>query len=328
MTRPFAVDLGWAAVLDRLDLTAADLLRAAELPADLFTRERPRLEAPAFLRLWHALERLLDDPAPGLAVGRAIETDAFSPPLFAAFSSPNLIVALERLALFKPLLGPLRLEVAEGPAGLDVTYSPEGALPLPAEFLASELVFLVSLARMATRSEIRPLQVEMIAPPATPGYRDFFGTAPRHGPANRLRFSQSDARRPFLSVNAALYAVFEPELRLRLEEAGAARSLTDRLHAALMEALPSGRTRIADVAPRLGLSPRSLQRKLGQTGTSFAAELADLRSRLAADYLRNTAHSSAEISYLLGYSDPNSFIRAFHDWTGTTPEALRRAARQ
>ena len=89
------------------------------------------------------------------------------------------------------------------------------------------------------------------------------------------------------------------------------------------EILVSGATRLAR---RLGMSARSLQRKLGSEGTSFQAELQGLRTRLAKNYLTATNHSSAEISFLLGYDDPNSFIRAFHDWTGTTPEAMRRAS--
>ena len=71
---------------------------------------------------------------------------------------------------------------------------------------------------------------------------------------------------------------------------------------------------------------RFLERKLGAEETSFQDELQALRERLARDYLMKTRHTSAEISFLLGYEDPNSFTRAFHSWTGTTPEAHRSAA--
>ena len=65
---------------------------------------------------------------------------------------------------------------------------------------------------------------------------------------------------------------------------------------------------------------------LKQLRGGFSSELKELRERLARSYLTNTAHSSAEIAFMLGYEDPNSFFRAFHDWTGTTPEAVRQAA--
>ncbi|MEO0990492.1 MAG: AraC family transcriptional regulator ligand-binding domain-containing protein, partial [Pseudomonadota bacterium] len=287
----------------------------------------PTLEAEAFFRLWNALTQFMDTPTPGLVIGQSVRAEAFSPPMFAAFCSPNLKVAMERLSLFKPLLGPCRLEVAEDATSFEAVYSHEPGLVLPREYAAMEPVFLTSMARMATRADVRPLAVELIDPPAHNDYSAFFGVSVRRGAANRLVFSARDAERPFLSVNHGMYSVFEPELRLRLSELQAEVSLADRLRAALMEVMSSGRTGIGDVAPRLGMSARSLQRRLNEADTSYQAELTALRTRLAVDYLKNTAHSSAEISYLLGYSDPNSFVRAFGTWTGTTPEAMRRRER-
>ena len=52
--------------------------------------------------------------------------------------------------------------------------------------------------------------------------------------------------------------------------------------------------------------------------------VSDLRAELANHYLANTSYSSAEISFLLGYSEPSSFFRAFHIWTGKTPEVVRK----
>ena len=80
---------------------------------------------------------------------------------------------------------------------------------------------------------------------------------------------------------------------------------------------------MTDVARRLAVSTRTLQRRLSEEGTSFQQELNGLRADLARHYLTNSRYSSAEISFLLGYSDPNSFIRAFHAWTGQTPESAR-----
>ena len=82
------------------------------------------------------------------------------------------------------------------------------------------------------------------------------------------------------------------------------------------------------VSKKLGISTRGLQRKLMQQGTSFQVELKALRERLAREYLLKANHSNAEIAYLLGFEDPNSFIRAFSGWTGKSPEAMRKALRQ
>ncbi|MEK6216407.1 MAG: AraC family transcriptional regulator, partial [Boseongicola sp.] len=268
----------------------------------------------------------MDSDAPGLVFGQSISPAAFSPPLFAAFCSPDLSVAAARLAQYKPLIGPLILESHDMVGGLELTFGPEPGVELPDEFIAAELVFLVHLARMAAREDIRPIAVEMRRPPESRAYADFFGHQVRQGPFDRVVFSPKDARRPFVSANPALFAVFEPDLQLRLDELEVNASVSDRVRTSLMEAIPSGQGDVTSVARRLGMSARSLQRKLGSEGTSFQAELQGLRTRLAKNYLTATNHSSAEISFLLGYDDPNSFIRAFPDWTGTTPEAMRRAS--
>ncbi len=73
----------------------------------------------------------------------------------------------------------------------------------------------------------------------------------------------------------------------------------------------------------MGMSRRSLQRSLREEETSFRKILSDTRERLARHYLSHSDMAAAEISFLLGYDDPNSFFRAFRSWTGTTPESLR-----
>lgn len=309
-----------------LGLRAADVLRVADLPEDLFTRSRPKLSAEEFLRLWDTLASAMNTDAPGLLLGRAILPDVFSPPLFAAFCSPDLIVATARLSQYKPLIGPLILESHDMVGGLELTYGPEPGVELPDEFIAAELVFLVHLARMATREDIHPIAVELRRPPESSAYAEFFGHRVRQGPFDRVVFSPEDARLPFVSANPALFAAFEPDLQLRLDELAVNASISERVRTSLMEALPSGQGDVKNVAKRLGMSSRSLQRKLGGEGTSFQTEIQGLRTRLATNYLTATNHTSAEISFLLGYDDPNSFIRAFHDWTGTTPEAMRRIA--
>ena len=77
------------------------------------------------------------------------------------------------------------------------------------------------------------------------------------------------------------------------------------------------------VAGRLGTSKRTLQRRLRSEQTTFQTVLGNTRAALARHYLLETRLSSAEISYLLGFEDPNSFFRAFHGWTGQTAEQFR-----
>lgn len=79
------------------------------------------------------------------------------------------------------------------------------------------------------------------------------------------------------------------------------------------------------IARRLGLSKRTPQRRIEDEGTSFQQILKETREALARHYLEKTSLPVAEISFLLGFSEPNSFYRAFRAWTGTTPDQARRA---
>lgn len=100
--------------------------------------------------------------------------------------------------------------------------------------------------------------------------------------------------------------------------------LLHRVRAAIRDALVRGPPPAADIARRLGLGQRTLQRRLLELGTTFAGELESTRRSLAAGYLRDASLSLAEVAYLLGYDEQPSFFRAFRRWYGTTPGAWRR----
>jgi AraC-like DNA-binding protein len=146
------------------------------------------------------------------------------------------------------------------------------------------------------------------------------------GERNTVTFSAEDAARPFLTANEAMWEFFEPELRRRLSELETGSTMSERVRAVLLEMLPAGEASVEAVALRLMVSPRTLQRRLREEGTSYQAVLNETREALARHYLSSSSLPAAEISFLLGYEDPNSFYRAFHGWTGETPEGVRTAA--
>jgi AraC-like DNA-binding protein len=102
-------------------------------------------------------------------------------------------------------------------------------------------------------------------------------------------------------------------------------TFVEQVRAALVTELREGEPDVAKVARRLATSARSLQRRLQQEGSSFRAVVDDARLDLARVYLGEKNLSIADISYLLGYSDPAAFTRAFKRWTGRSPRADDRA---
>jgi len=76
----------------------------------------------------------------------------------------------------------------------------------------------------------------------------------------------------------------------------------------------------------LGLSQRTLQRRLSDEGTTFARIVDRTRRELSEHYLTEPNVAAFEVAFLLGYSEPSAFHRAFRRWTGMTPQEFRRRA--
>ncbi|MBH0776609.1 AraC family transcriptional regulator [Nocardia bovistercoris] len=320
----FSVDPAVKAFIHDLRLSPATVLRRARLPEGMFGSAPVALTPAEYYRLWSALEAEAGDRNLAVEVGKALSVEIFSPPILAALCSPDLALAARRIAEFKPLIGPLRIGVASDAAGLTVTcHWPDGPRP-PDVLTMSELVFWVALARIGTRRHIRPTGVVVPVPPIDRHELEhYFGAPVIAGNTYAVRFSRADADRVFLTENEQMWRFFAPELRRRLSDLEASASVTDRVRAALTEMLPAGDSSMTTVTNRLAVSQRTLQRQLRDEGTTYKDVLADTRRTLATHYLDRADLSPAEIAYLLGYDDTNSFYRAFRTWTGTTPRTMR-----
>ena len=325
MTQHYSVSQAWGLVLHDLGVDPERVLRRARQPLDLFARGPVRVEPEAYHALWLALAAETEGCLP-LRFARVLRIEAFDPALFAAVCSADLHAAVLRIGEFKPLVGPMRLEVdaTEDALSLRVVW-PAGLEP-PAVLGFSELLFWVALARLCTRHPLRPLAFTApVLPHLRSEYQDYLGVQPTLGPDWGVTFTRADAQRPFLTMNEGMWAFFEPGLRERLARLQQDATVSERVKAALLELLPQGSGSADAVARSLAVSRRTLQRRLKDEGQSFQRILSQTRESLARHYLTQSQLPSAEISFLLGYEDPNSFIRAFHTWTGTTPEAHRSA---
>ncbi|MGZ2748619.1 AraC family transcriptional regulator ligand-binding domain-containing protein [Burkholderia stagnalis] len=324
----FVVSPGWQVLMANLGVSGDALLRRAQLPADLLARPEGGLSTREYFRLWQACGETAGGPAVALRVLDLVSVETFDPPLFAALCSPNLEIAIRRIGQFKPLLGPVRLRVAHDVDGLTIAIDfLERDVTPPATLLVAELGFFVKLARIATRVHLAARAVTLpreLAP--HPGYARFFGVTPQYGDAPSVSLSLRDVRRPFVTANDAMWQIFEPDLRRRLDALSADAGFAERVRAALLELIPGGLATAGEVARRLAVSRRTLQRRLGDEGASFKTILAEVRERLAWHYLGRSELPCSQIALLLGYQDPNSFFRAFNAWTGMTPEAARMRA--
>ncbi|MGB8756162.1 MAG: helix-turn-helix transcriptional regulator, partial [Pseudolabrys sp.] len=95
------------------------------------------------------------------------------------------------------------------------------------------------------------------------------------------------------------------------------------LENAIVPLLPHGKARVDEVARRLGMSTRTLARRVASEGLTFAGVLSELRADLAKRYLREEALPISQIAWLLGYQEVSAFTHAFKRWTGKPPSEAR-----
>ena len=313
--RNYQVDMRWTLLLEQVGLPAQDILRVAGLPLDLFQRDNASVNSVEYFRLWRAMEEVSGDPMFPLNIVTAMGAETFSPPIFAALCSDNLITALSRLKQYKPLIGPMSLRLYDG--GDDVIVQVDGlpgTEPPPPSLVAGELVFFTHIARLGTRAEIRPVKVQSpVTLKPQIQYESYFGCRIGWSEHVLLTFDKKDAERPFLTASPAMWSTFEPALQDRLSALQSGASMVEKVQGWLVENIASGRVTMAEAARDLGVSNRTLQRRLSDEGTSFKTVLAAQRHALSRHYLTQTNLPTAEIAFLLGYTEQNSFYRAFND---------------
>ncbi len=325
-SRKYIIDTGWQVLIKDMNISAQDILLHARLPLDLFSRKSPTVTGEEYFRLFKALASITrDEPLFPLHLGQAITVEAFSPPIFACFCSDNLNIAVKRLSHYKPLIAPLKLEVMQDIQKTLISIHGLGNDDTVPDFLMLiELVWWVQLTRIATREHIMPKMVYMTFDiPEKEAYEEYFGAPITQSTFNGVSFTSIDANRPFLTASDDMWSIFEPQLNKRMQDLDLDSSFRERVRACLMEILASGQYSMADVASKLAISTRTLQRRLREEGTTFQKELDNLREELARNYLTKSDYSSGQIAFLLGYEEPNSFFRAFRSWTGQTPEVVR-----
>lgn len=277
-------------------------------------------------RFASALFAVIPDPAFGLTAGIAQRAHRFGVVGFAAMTSPSFGVALARFARHVPLLWGDHYDVHEAASETTVSIRPLAPDRVYQQIkLDFELSGLLSFGRVFVDPALRPLRISVRgpAPPHAARYAEIFD-CPVHFDSQHhsITFSRRDIDRPLTSSNDQLSALLEQRAQGMLAEL-ADTDTAGRVRAALRDIQRGVEPTLASVASAMRLSPRTLQRRLASDKLNFRDLLDGVRKELAQQYLRSNSESLVEISELLGFSDPNSFFRAFKRWTGTTPHDFR-----
>jgi AraC-like DNA-binding protein len=242
--------------------------------------------------------------------------------------------ALERLARYAPLLNEgLRVRVEHAPGltscvfgaapGVDsfLHRSPRQAV----ETLAAGIV--LTLGRLATRP-LMPMAVSFrhATPPSITEHTRLLGSVVRFDqPENAVVYSPAALEASMLSADPALLDVFESDARRRLEQLQSCGTVSGRVQAVVGARLKGEVPSLATIALELAMSERSIQRSLTEESTSYREIVDEVRKGLALSHLSRPGTSAADVAFLLGFSEPSAFTRAFRRWTGSSPTQFRSA---
>lgn len=206
----------------------------------------------------------------------------------------------------------------------DVLF-PQDLHPLHETEEDSLLVVVLTMCRISAGASFNPLRVRVRrpAPLCASEFHDYFGTAVEFGSdASCMLLPAAQIEMELPTANSTLARACDQIIHQYLSRLDRAHVI-NKVRTRLVEVMPSGRLSEEAIARSLHLSIRSLQRRLKQEGTTFKFLVEDTRKALAHSYIRDKHTSIGEITYLLGYSDPANFSRAYKRWTGMTPTENR-----
>jgi AraC-like DNA-binding protein len=301
-----------------------------ELRVDPAILEDPdaRLPAPTVLAVWNALRAATGDPTLQLVAPTALPFGAYRIIDYLVAASPTVGDGVQRFARYFGLIAEeVVLEVQPEASDQCLVLARADGGPVPPVYVDYVFAALVSRIRMRIRPDLAVAGVELRPPepPAAARYREVFQAPVRFGAAtDRLRFSGTEWQQPTVDGDAALAALLEEHARiLAARTQPAVAGFIGAVQQAVALRLPDSAS--ADTVARdLNMSVRTLQRRLGDYGTTFHDVSDTVRARLAAGYLTDPAVSVSEVAFLLGFSEQSAFNRAFRRWTGESPGRWRR----
>ncbi|MCP4408851.1 MAG: AraC family transcriptional regulator [Gammaproteobacteria bacterium] len=315
----------WKA-LDASGIDAHHLFEDAGLDPHKLRDPSARYSAKRMTKLWRLAVAATADPCFGLSVEQFWHPTTLHALGYSWMASENLLEALQRtVRYFRIVTNAGYGCLEETPASFRFSLHSYPKADAAPEALDAGMAMIIDMSRKAYGSNMNPLRV--ILQRSEPGCKEKFEAffkAPIvfSGDENALYLSKERLKEQLPTANAELVRVNDfviTEYLARFDR----NAIAMRARAYLIDKLSSGEITEESLAKALNLSLRSFQRRLRQEGMTYKELVADTRQELAMMYIKNSQLSFSEITFLLGFSEPSSFSRAFKRWRGESPSEYR-----
>ncbi|MFD2640978.1 AraC-like transcriptional regulator QhpR [Pseudomonas japonica] len=302
------------------------------LGIDMALLERADIEIPGdqYVALWEAVGTA--HPSIGLTLGSQTEADDFGALGHALHCAPSVEKALMTLHTYIVVFAQeSSIDYRREGRQLRVDYQVLDTTVVnrrqDAEFAIASILRQLQLI---TGSDVRPLRVDFEHPrPADVSvHRQLFRCPVFFSqPTNRITLPVEVFDLPVSQGNERLFRALEPYLQQEREQRNVSDELLPQVTRMIALGLASGLPSLDQVSEYMGLSRRTLQRRLKEQDIEFSLLVEEVRRDLALGYLNHSDYSMTQISLLLGYAESGSFTRAFRRWTGQSPQQFRQAGR-
>ncbi len=295
-------------------------------PAGVINPDR-RISIQAMQKLMHACVEASGDEAFGLLAAEQLQPQVLHGLGFAWLASDTIYDGLKRTVRFSKLMS----------TGVDLCLHEEAEfahLTIDRAVAINDYDYasgdfgvgmIVRMCRLALGEFIAPVKIEIARPsPADPARFEYLLSSPvtYDSDKTRLTYYLPDIQEPLATGDPTLARVNDDQTQSYLDSF-LVQTISRQVVGKIVEMLPDGPPGQQQIADSLHVSSRTLQRKLKSDGTSFVDLLQNTRLELARSYLRDPNRSVVEIAYLLGFSEPSTFSRAFKRWTGLAPAEYR-----
>jgi AraC-like DNA-binding protein len=310
---------------------ARALIELAQIEGEASQGMEERMSFERHLVLYEAAMALVRDPGFPVFLASRLTPSDYDTIGFACMTRATLGGALQQAIRYHRIwTDASRWEFEERPTTSTLTFVLDEPMRLGARCVTEHvLAEMVHAGRVLTGESWAPREVWLRHPRPrdVTAHERFFGARVLFDrPSSALVLDTAVFELPLLKSDPKLAAFFErqaDEILARFDRSGA---ISYRLRGYLAKEIQSGLPSLESAASHLGVSARTLRRRLQEEGTAFQDLLDETRCELARRYLLEERLAPGEVAFLLGFSEPSAFHRAFKRWTGQTPLTYRKTA--